>query len=444
MKKNLFLTVLLSMVFVTVFGQHETVELTFTAIDSTEWAQLNHIKVINRTQGSDTILYWPDTVLVLGTNVGTTDMNHGDKVFRILPSYPNPVLDQTTISFFIPSKDEVNIIISDVMGRVILKNTRNLERGYHSYRFEPGYNNLYILTAQWKRERGSVKILQPTSPAGKTCTLEYLGCQSSKLSLRLSREVQAFFYDVGDELLFIGFTNTLQSGIVDAPLNSKEYTFQFAINIPCPGIPSVTYEGQVYNTIQILSQCWLKENLNIGTMIDGHLDMADNDLIEKYCYNNAEDSCTKYGGLYQWNEMMQYTTINGTQGICPPGWHIPADEEWKVLEGAVDSYYEIGSPVWDIWGTRGFDAGTHLKDINGWWMGGYCTDLYGFSALPGGRRSYWINAFDYLGESGLWWTSTENDIWDAWPHVLDYYSTGSSYQNDVNRSHGFSVRCVKD
>ena len=82
-------------------------------------------------------------------------------------------------------------------------------------------------------------------------------------------------------------------------------------------------------------------------MIHGTMEQSNNGIIEKYCYNNEPDSCTKYGGLYQWNEMMQYTTQQGAQGICPPGWHLPTDEEWKVLEGAVDSQYGIGDPEWD-------------------------------------------------------------------------------------------------
>jgi uncharacterized protein (TIGR02145 family) len=69
---------------------------------------------------------------------------------------------------------------------------------------------------------------------------------------------------------------------------------------------------------------------------------SNNSIIEKYCYDNNLDSCTKYGGLYQWNEIMQYTTQQGVQGICPTGWHLPTDEEWKVLEGAADSQYGIG------------------------------------------------------------------------------------------------------
>jgi len=67
---------------------------------------------------------------------------------------------------------------------------------------------------------------------------------------------------------------------------------------------------------------------------------------------------------------MQYTTQQGVRGICPPGWHLPTDEEWKVLEGAVDSQYGIGDPEWDNYYYRGFDAGTNLKSISGWYYEG--------------------------------------------------------------------------
>jgi len=74
-------------------------------------------------------------------------------------------------------------------------------------------------------------------------------------------------YNEEDELLFIGYQDTIESGIAYTAVEDDTITFQFAYNIPCPGIPTVSYEGQVYNTVQIFSQCWLKENLNVGTMI---------------------------------------------------------------------------------------------------------------------------------------------------------------------------------
>ncbi len=96
-------------------------------------------------------------------------------------------------------------------------------------------------------------------------------------------------------------------------------------------------DSQSYATVQIGTQCWMAENLNIGTIVISGSNQSDNDTIEKFCYNDNTSYCdTYYGGLYQWHEMMQYVTTAGIQGICPTGWHIPTDAEWCVLEQEVD------------------------------------------------------------------------------------------------------------
>ena len=75
----------------------------------------------------------------------------------------------------------------------------------------------------------------------------------------------------------------------------------------------------------------MAKNLNVGTMLaSATTEPADNATIEKWCYNNSTADCDTYGGLYAWDEMMGYTT-QGTQGICPTGWHIPTDAEYKTL-----------------------------------------------------------------------------------------------------------------
>jgi len=84
--------------------------------------------------------------------------------------------------------------------------------------------------------------------------------------------------------------------------------------------------------VTVGTQKWAKTNLNVGTMINGDKDQTNNSTLEKYCYDNLESNCTTYGGLYQWNEAMQYVTIEGAQGICPAGSHIPSDLEWQTLE----------------------------------------------------------------------------------------------------------------
>ncbi len=98
----------------------------------------------------------------------------------------------------------------------------------------------------------------------------------------------------------------------------------------------LVYGGQTYATVLIGTQCWMAENLNIGGMISGSVEQVNNGTIEKYCYNNFPSMCGYLGGLYKYNEAMNYNSSE-RQGICPDGWHIPSDEDWKYLEGNLDS-----------------------------------------------------------------------------------------------------------
>lgn len=425
-------------------GQKPAIELIFTAVDSAAHVQFDSIKVMNRTQGGDTVLYWPDTALVLDYQVGIPEINDDAGSFQVLQNYPNPVISHTTISLYVPQKDKVCIIITDVMGRVTHNYDRVLEQGAHSFSFIPGSGSLFFFTALWRGISSSIKVLHTASNSHGESSLEYLGSEASSPQLKATEDIQSFSFSIGDELLYIGNADTLESGILDNPEASQTYTFQFATSIPCPGTPTVTYEGQVYNTIQIFSQCWLKENLNVGTMIGGGSEMSNNGIIEKYCFSNNMNNCNNYGGLYQWNEMMQYTTQQGSQGICPPEWHIPTDEEWKVLEGVADSHYEIGDQIWDSYGLRGYDAGTHLKTTIGWSSNGNGTDLLGFSGMPGGYR-FNDGLFHYLGMHGLWWSSTDGNSTCAWNRYTSYNNpqVDRDFGND-NKEFGFSVRCIKD
>jgi hypothetical protein len=88
---------------------------------------------------------------------------------------------------------------------------------------------------------------------------------------------------------------------------------------PCEGTTTINHGGQVYNTIEVGSQCWFKENLNIGTMIDGSIEMSDNGTIEKYCNNDDTGNCDTYGALYQWGELMQYSTSERGTGALSFG-----------------------------------------------------------------------------------------------------------------------------
>jgi uncharacterized protein (TIGR02145 family) len=363
--------------------------------------------------------------------------------FRVCQNYPNPVNDWATITIDIPEKDKLTVSVVDVSGREILKTAKVLDKGRHSFRFTPGGSNLYFFTAQWKGRTRSIKILQTVSGYSNSCSIEYIGGTTLSNSFKAMEDVLEFTYTPGDELLYVGYSEALQSGIADDPEQSRTYFFQFASNIPFPGTPVVTYDGKVYTTIQIFSQCWLQENLDAGEILYGNINQSNNGLTEKYCYNDEQDSCNKYGGLYRWDEIMNYTTSEGAQGICPSGWHLPADEELKILEGDMDSHYKIGDPAWDSAQWRGYDAGLNLKSKWGWGGNGNGTDLYGFSGKPAGFRDGIWGGFANSNRYADWWTSTRSAGDEMWVTHLSHDNSGVG-RFDYDTNWGFHVRCLKD
>jgi uncharacterized protein (TIGR02145 family) len=212
---------------------------------------------------------------------------------------------------------------------------------------------------------------------------------------------------------------------------------------PCPGTDTVSYGGQTYNTVQIGTQCWLKENLNIGTMINSALDQTNNGIIEKYCYNNDTSNFDVYGGLYQWDEIMQYVTTEGTQGICPSGWHIPTDSEWCTVTEFLYPTGDCSSGLNGFAGGKMKSTGT-IEAGTGLWrtpnVG--ATNESGFSAIPAGSRVI-FGLFSGLGNFGRWWSSSVV--------LTDYglsrrisYGDGTVKIIGNTKDTGFSVRCLRD
>ena len=205
---------------------------------------------------------------------------------------------------------------------------------------------------------------------------------------------------------------------------------------PCPETPTVDYGGKTYNTVQIGDQCWLRENLDIGTRINDNVGQTKNSIIEKYCYNNDEAKCTTDGGLYQWAEMVQYkndaTNATSTspaftgnvQGICPSGWHIPTLAEFYSLQEAVNN------------------DGNKLKREDQGAYSGMGTNTSGFSAVFAGYRGLFGNFFS-LGSFPYIWSSTETSARNATLLSLGYYDSSINFLN-TEKGSGLSVRCLKD
>jgi uncharacterized protein (TIGR02145 family) len=215
---------------------------------------------------------------------------------------------------------------------------------------------------------------------------------------------------------------------------------------PCPGLPSIVYDGQTYSTVQLGQQCWLGQNLNAGIKLTGNNAQTNNGIIEKHCYNDIDANCSVYGGLYEWNESMNYATASNTnpsgrQGICPLGWHLPSDTEWCQLETYLEPSILCGNIGW-----FGSLVGGMLKESGtSHWVApnSGASNITGFTALPAGISSVG-GGFGSLQQSAFFWSSSEYSQWDAWYRSLDYAKTMINRDNFDSKSYRFSVRCVKN
>ncbi len=207
--------------------------------------------------------------------------------------------------------------------------------------------------------------------------------------------------------------------------------------------PNITYgtmtdiDGNIYKTVTIGTQTWMAENLkttkyNDGTAIPNTTDITEWSNLETGAssyFNNDNRHEPTYGKLYNW-----YTVNNK---LCPTGWHMPTDAEWTTLidylggdDVAWGKLMETGTINWATY------AGSDNLAETG------ATNETGFTALPGGVRSY-NGSFGLIGYSGSWWSTTEKDADYAWCRSIKS-RFGDGCRVHGSKKLGLSFRCVKD
>jgi len=221
--------------------------------------------------------------------------------------------------------------------------------------------------------------------------------------------------------------------------------------------PKIKYDSmidprdkKVYKIVKIdvpdknYSQVWMAENLNYADSVKTPSLKGRN-----WCYNNDEKNCKVSGRYYSWAAAIDSVALakdskapldcgygkkcgldRAVQGICPDGWHLPSIYEWGLLSVALGNAPVSGEPLKALTGWN--YAGT--PDNNG-------TDLYGFAALPTGRR---ISAtkWEKVGSDVYYWSATEYSANDGrYFNINNVYTNSYTYQD--YKSYGQSVRCVK-
>ena len=177
-------------------------------------------------------------------------------------------------------------------------------------------------------------------------------------------------------------------------------------------------DSKIYETVKIIDQIWMAQNFAFKP-----------DSGEYWAYNDNEEKIDLYGYLYDWETAKE---------ICPAGWHLPSDEEWKTLEMNLGmSQSDANNVEW-----RGTAEDILLKSTSGWDMGRNGNNITGFSILPGGCRQY-NGRFLGIGYSAYFWCSSEIDYSEAWYRFFAYDWDGIC-RKTKGKSYGFSVRYIRD
>lgn len=227
--------------------------------------------------------------------------------------------------------------------------------------------------------------------------------------------------------------------------------------------PDLTYgtvsdiEGNSYATIEIGTQVWMAENLKVTQYPDGSpitqiSDEADwNEMtpdIQAYCwYNNQIEYSDTSGVLYTWAAAMNGapgsdTIPSGVQGVCPEGWHIPSDAEWKTLEIFL-GMSELDANNYD-W--RGSDEGAQLKEtgFSNWAIpNAGASNSSGFTAVPGGFRSAQGSFYSVDQYAAFWSSKAEEGSDNAWYRTI-HFEREQVYRQHNNMRLGLSVRCIQN
>ena len=221
----------------------------------------------------------------------------------------------------------------------------------------------------------------------------------------------------------------------------------------CLGVPTVTdIDGNVYNTVQIGEQCWMRENLKTTKYANGTTiplgTTTSSTTAYRYYPGNDSANVSTYGYLYNWAAVMNGAASSsanpsGVQGICPDGWHVPSDDEWTEMTNYVSSQsqYVCGNNTAYIAKALASETGWNSSTANCAVGNNPSTNnATGFSARPAGHC---YGAYGLFGNGAFFWSASQTNSDYAYNRNLGYYNA-LVYRGSNGKDYGYSVRCVRN
>jgi uncharacterized protein (TIGR02145 family) len=415
----------------------QNLHMTFTPAGASE--KVDSVKATNLRTNLSVTLPGIDT-LILAYTAGISTLSDKNQTGIV---FPNPFSGRTTLVANIQAAQTVSVEVFSLTGQSLALTRATVQPGPQTFELTMSKVGVYMVSLTTRQGTQGFKIICAES-TGTGNSVRLAGpAQSDLITSYKATTIYTLDYTTGDIILYRCRGGIYTTIITDSPTVSTIYEVKF--------VACTDPLGKNYAVVKIGTQTWMAENLAWLPAVSPA--SKGSDSLKQYYVYGYEDSIVSaakttasylnYGVLYNWPAAMnQGGSISGVKGsiqdVCPTGWHVPYDEDWKVLENFLGmTQYESDSIYWRDSGS----VGEKLKSSIGWNSNGNGSNFTGFTALPGGYRNT-HGDFTNQGNYALFWTATLSDT-AAWYRNLSFNDDGT-FRFYTLKSHGFSIRCIKD
>lgn len=476
MKKFILLVVCITIVS-GLFAQ-DILSLTFKGQDQGgAYIQLDSARIENLTQGWTETLIYPDTELILSVSVGIED--YGPRPDIVI--FPNPCKGNAHLSVANMQGGPVRLTVTDVQGRLCAEYSGTVQSGMNNFYISLSKPQMYFISIKTAQGVKSEKLVSlGNGNVNRIELMERAETESGVDNAKKMRFDSDAHFVLGDEMRYTGYATVegeMKTSVIVTQEQMEDDTIGlvfFHDRIPCSDVPTVTdHEGNVYNTVQIGTQCWTRENMRTttspttGTCIvaSGTPQLSYSGKMARW-YNN--DSTTYapqgFGLLYNWNaavdtfnaelgELSVSSSVGDAvsvsftgyrRGICPEGWHLPSAAEWIAFVNYVkaEGIYACDNSTNKI--AKAFASQTGWNNNSTACAVGQnqsTNDALNFTAMPAGYIG--SGGFISKGETTGFWSASQTTAQKANTWDLFFNNTGI-YQTGNSKSQAYSVRCVRD
>ena len=425
------------------FGNLHSQEYTINFTAGGDATSIDEITATNLTTNETITVSGNESIILRSISTQIEDISK-NKTLKITS---NPYNSSATFTYHSKSNHSAIISLNSLTGKVLQYLKVTLNTGLNQFNISANNPGVYILTLITEEKQNSIKLLQTGSGNGLISHFGSINSYQSKSSLS-----ENILNISSDDIISMKIRQgDLVTIINEVPISSETIEVEL--------YECIDGDNNSYPIVQIGNQWWMAENLKTTTYSDGtsipHItrndtwsNLTNSNSTKGYCFfNNNTD--LNYGALYTYGAAVNGETQisdNPVQGACPTGWHVPSDTEWNEMltylinngfnyDGSTDENKVAkalaSNNEWQSYYNEAGLIGIDLSKNN----------KSGFTALSVSVR-YKDEGFS-SPDGASWWSATESDS----EYAYNWYLTSDSYglgTEDTQKSHGLSVRCVKD